>query len=233
MTEAEWLDPRKECAWLLSAGRDRISDRKARLFACACARVIWPLLAWESHRELVEVAEAFADGLGSFERLAQQYRIAHGDPDVREEEYDQKIICPSNVVFACAQEQAWYAASRAASELYWVMDRWGRSFDEWEDHEQFKATLLREIVGNPFRPVVIEPAWLAWNDGTVPRLATTLVQQRTLPRGRIDDLDLLEVLSDALEEAGCTEPSLLEHLRDPEAKHVYGCWALDPLLGKE
>jgi hypothetical protein len=39
------------------------------------------------------------------------------------------------------------------------------------------------------------------------------------------------VLADALEEAGCTDPALLRHLR-PGGGHVRGCHVLDALLGK-
>jgi hypothetical protein len=40
------------------------------------------------------------------------------------------------------------------------------------------------------------------------------------------------VLADALEEAGCTDASILEHLRS-RGPHVRGCFAVDLLLGKE
>lgn len=56
-------------------------------------------------------------------------------------------------------------------------------------------------------------------------------------RGRDGTLDAarLAILSDALEEAGCTDGSILEHLRDQQKYiyHVCGCWALDLVLGKE
>ena len=41
------------------------------------------------------------------------------------------------------------------------------------------------------------------------------------------------VLADALQDAGCDGDELLSHLRDPNATHVRGCWALDLVLGKE
>jgi hypothetical protein len=41
----------------------------------------------------------------------------------------------------------------------------------------------------------------------------------------------LPVLADALEEAGCTDQTILDHLRGP-GPHVRGCWAVDLLLGK-
>jgi hypothetical protein len=39
------------------------------------------------------------------------------------------------------------------------------------------------------------------------------------------------VLADALVDAGCTDPDLLHHLRDP-GPHGRGCWSVDLLLGK-
>ena len=55
-----------------------------------------------------------------------------------------------------------------------------------------------------------------------------------LARSVYDDrrFDELPILADALEEAGCTDPALLEHLRRP-GPHVRGCWALDLVLNKE
>jgi hypothetical protein len=61
-------------------------------------------------------------------------------------------------------------------------------------------------------------------------LAQAAYDHRTLPSGL--DRTTLAVLADALEEAGCTDPDLLIHLRGP-GPHVRGCWALDLLLGKE
>ncbi|MBN9120557.1 MAG: hypothetical protein J0I06_15630 [Planctomycetes bacterium] len=53
-----------------------------------------------------------------------------------------------------------------------------------------------------------EPAWLAWNNGTVRQLA-----RRVRETG---ETVLLPVLGDALEDAGCSDAILLDHLRqDP------------------
>jgi len=49
--------------------------------------------------------------------------------------------------------------------------------------------------------------------------------------GPLFDNQRLLVLSDALEEAGCTEESILEHLRYL-GNHVKGCWVIDLILGK-
>jgi hypothetical protein len=93
------------------------------------------------------------------------------------------------------------------------------------------AQLLRDVVGNPFRPrAVLSPAWLAWNDATVVRLAQAAYEERYMPEGRLDN-GRLAVLADALEEAGCADPDILGHLRGP-GPHVRGCWPVDLCLGK-
>jgi hypothetical protein len=67
-----------------------------------------------------------------------------------------------------------------------------------------------------------DPAWLAWNNGTVRHLA-----QRIRETG---ETVLLPVLADALEEAGCTDAALLDHCRQPlEGKS----WAVELLATQE
>jgi hypothetical protein len=62
-------------------------------------------------------------------------------------------------------------------------------------------------------------------------LAQAAYDERNLPSGHLDNARLA-VLSDALEEAGCTDADILSHLRSP-GLHVRGCWALDLVLAKE
>jgi hypothetical protein len=51
-----------------------------------------------------------------------------------------------------------------------------------------------------------------------------------VPSGALEE-DLLGVLADALEEAGCADEAMLGHLRGP-GPHVAGCWAVDALTGR-
>src|SRR5262249_31770929 len=83
--------------------------------------------------------------------------------------------------------------------------------------------LLRCIFGNPFRPAAVPAAWLAWRDGTIPRLAQAGYHDRAF--------DHLPILADALEAAGCADTDILNHCRGP-GPHVRGCWVVDLLLGK-
>jgi hypothetical protein len=63
-------------ARLLEYLRGRASDRKLRLFACACARSVLRLVADEESRSAVSVAERHADGLADADSLAVARRFA-------------------------------------------------------------------------------------------------------------------------------------------------------------
>ena len=106
---------------------------------------------------------------------------------------------------------------------------------EWEvaagDEFRHQADLLRDIFGNPFRPSPPLPrAVLAWNDGTVPRLAAGVYEERRLPEGTFDPARLA-ILADALLDGGCEDDDLIQHCRS-DVPHVRGCWALDLVLGR-
>jgi hypothetical protein len=92
----------------------------------------------------------------------------------------------------------------------------------YEAEAASQAVLLRDIFGNPFRPVTADPAWLT---STVVALARGIYDERALDR--------MPILADALQDAGCDHADLLDHCRDPHAAHVRGCWVVDLLLGKE
>jgi hypothetical protein len=55
---------------------DRISERKLRLFACACARGVEDSITHEASRHLLEAGEQFADGRTTQERLNAAYLAA-------------------------------------------------------------------------------------------------------------------------------------------------------------
>jgi hypothetical protein len=66
------------------------------------------------------------------------------------------------------------------------------------------------------RRVTAEASWLAWDGGTVAKLAQGIYDGRAFDR--------LPIHADALEEAGCADADLLGHLRGP-GPHVRGGWA--------
>jgi hypothetical protein len=88
------------------------------------------------------------------------------------------------------------------------------------DEELAQADLVRDIFGNPFRPVAIDPAW---RTETVLALARGIYEERAFDR--------MPILADALQDAGCTNEDVLGHCRGP-GPHVRGCWVVDLVLGK-
>jgi hypothetical protein len=107
------------------------------------------------------------------------------------------------------------------------------NWDEVRAEDREQANSLRDIFGPlPFRSISIDPAWLAWNNGAVRKMAEAIYEQRKQPSGHLDNVKLA-VLADMLEEAGCQDQEMLAHLRKQESVHVRGCWVIDVLLGKE
>ena len=96
--------------------------------------------------------------------------------------------------------------------------------------EVAQSAALRCIFGNPFRPGTLSPAILAWHDGTVVCIAQSLYDERNLPSGTFD-LSRMNILADALLDAGCDQDEIIAHCRQP-GPHVRGSWVVDSCLGK-
>jgi hypothetical protein len=248
MTPEEW----ERCAdpqLLLEALRvsERASARKLRLLAVACCRRAWHLLTEPCQRAL-ETAEQFADGQvpdarrkaarGEAFRAKQAPGFSFTMPGLRLE--TAGALAKQAVCEALAKKtwfylgeldvalgwDAWAATNPPAIQAYW-RDQTTLGHVPVEHVAEFQrgtVHLVRDIVGNPFRPPTpIIPAVLAYNGGAASRLAEVIYDGR-----RFEDLP---VLADLLEEAGCTDAALLGHLRGP-GPHVLGCHALDAVLGK-
>jgi hypothetical protein len=83
------------------------------------------------------------------------------------------------------------------------------------------CALLRDIFGNPFRPVQFKKAW---------RTDTAVALARTMYDSR--EFSAMPILADALQDAGCEDEQVLNHCRDATAPHVRGCWVCDLVLSK-
>jgi hypothetical protein len=215
MTEAEWLtcaDPRP----MLESLRGRASDRKLRLFGAACCRRIWHLLEDERCREGVVAAERFADKLvWDHHRTEARNRAREVSPPGSFSAAGKAVAA----VCAALDGQAYFAALSGSRETAATRLHAGGVAQE----KKAQAELLRDILGYPFSSVTIEPAWLAWGNGAVRAFAQAVYDERTFEQAPI--------LADALEDAGCANAGLLDHLRGP-GPHTRGCWVIDALTGK-
>jgi hypothetical protein len=220
MTEADWLaatDPQQMLTFLRDIGR--ATDRKLRLFACACCRRLGVYLDGIG-KEAVEVAEQYADGAASAEALRGAEDLAWWGADglMYAEDHIQAAAWAAH---AAVEGNAVRAANLAASGA------------GPEEQMVVLGPLVRDIFGNPFRPPPpLAPSVLGWNDGLVFRLAKVTYEDRQLPSCYLDPARLA-VLADALLDAGCpADAEILQHLRG-EGPHWRGCWTVDLLLNKE
>ena len=76
MTTEEW-DACRNAQRLLEALRGKASDRKLRLFACACCRGDRPFLRSACARRATEFAERFADGFANRQGLVRSWEDHH------------------------------------------------------------------------------------------------------------------------------------------------------------
>jgi hypothetical protein len=173
----------------------KANRRRLRLFAVGCSRLRWRPLPDERSRGLLDLAERYADGSAepSEAEAAKRYGYCEG------------------LVWTIEND-----ADVAAA-------KWANDSDFNPGERAARAGLIRDLLGNPFRPAALDPAWLVWNDGTVAKLAATIYDER-----RFADLP---ILADALEDAGCADAAILAHCRGG-GEHVRGCWVVDLLTGR-
>jgi hypothetical protein len=242
MTETEWLAATKPEP-MLKFLKGRLSARKLRLFACACARRIWQLFADPRALAAVETAERYADGGATVDELTAAWQAGRAtSPNDVVDVATRLAMTLARVVEAVAQPHSTMklpamiaakdslsaqmlsgvAVYRAVPHAVWAEDRAAAN--------RAQASLLRCIVG--FRESVpLAPEWLAWHGGVIVQLARAAYDERRLPEG-ILNLSRLALLADGLEDASCGDVDLLAHLRSP-GPHVRGCHAVDLVLGKQ
>jgi hypothetical protein len=216
MTEHEWLtctDPEAMLDFLRN--RTAPSDRKLRLFACACCRRIWHRLTDPRSRRAVAIAEQFADH--------------PNEPDSRRA-LDEAAAAAYTVVgdatFSANAHAAGLAAHHTSEPHFRFADfaSLGARYAAYPGGlmvQSVQCKLLRDIFANPFRPATIDAAGLR---PAVVNLAQGIYDDRAFDR--------LPLLAHALEEAGGTAPDVFGHLRQG-GSHVRGCWAVDLILGKQ
>ena len=202
---------------MLKASYSRRRHRKLRLFAVACCRRNWPLLSDERSKRAIDVAERYADANAKDEELREAGNAVH----IAHREAFKGI----GKTGACLEWAAAYVtdpvAFLAAKRVSW-MSATPRETGHFTGAEYLiQGNLVRDIFGNPFRPVTFDPSWRTLS---VVGLAQTMYDNRAF--------DQMSDLADALERAGCRDEAILDHCRMP-GEHVRGCWVLDLVLGKE
>jgi hypothetical protein len=230
MTEAEWLACEDPVARAYLASPDQ-NDRKLRLFACACCRQLGTIIDDSNMALALLIAERFADREVSNAERIDAYKAV--DRIAGSRDSDGKYINPDWLRAAMVSVRSALgfrnpkAAENTSSHVINCLLMKSGEIDKPEyriaiDRELLvQSFFVKDIFGNPFRPVVFDPVW---------RTSTALA----IAQGIYDDraFDRLPILADALQDAGCENDDILNHLRG-DGPHVKGCWALDLVLGKE
>jgi hypothetical protein len=214
VTEAEWLAC-EEPFTLLGFLGDQACGRRLRLLAAGCCRKLWHRLTDERCRTAIEICEQYADGAASkTELLDAEFAETAAAFALNEHPWSPQLA--GSIAKACATENLWRAVYEVAGNM--------RLFVPEAEHAQkylWQAAALRDIFGNPFRPVCFD---VAWRTSTAVALACGMYEAR--------EFSAMPILADALQDAGCARAEILDHCRG-HGPHVRGCWVVDLVLGKE
>jgi hypothetical protein len=217
MTETEWLTS-VETHILVAFLGCKASDRKMRLFACGVCRQLASYVETEEYIRAIEAGEEFADTgktKAAMRRGRQVLRSRRLSLLEMTSGMSDELIAIYLAEASLSENKIRYFINRL-SALYLMHENSG-----YIHHRAVTASgIVREVFGNPFRSVSIDPSWLT---STVLTLAQGIYADRIFDR--------LPALADALQDAGCKNEDILNHCRQPGV-HVWGCWAVDLLLGK-
>ena len=235
MTEWEWCqcaDPIRLLAYL---NRPQ-GDRKLLLYAVACCREHQHHLRHAVSRDAIEWAARFADG--DVDRDEESHRLEWASEGAAYE-------CETSLAREHVADWVESGARESGASLRHLHGRiaarrhsathaayFANALLSLDTTDPFDPTLsrherllsvepLRDIFGNPFRPVACDPAW---RTDTAVSLATQMYETR--------EFGAMPILADALQDAGCDNPDILNHCRDTSLPHVRGCWVIDLLTGR-
>lgn len=229
MTEAGWLACSDPDLMLEHLRGRRVYDRKLRLFACACCRLVWKWIKDERSRWAVEYAEHFADRRAKGHEMASASRAAFTviADFVRElpasGTTDRDLEIEINVADA-----VWRTSNPSSIQGCILVIAQRTRFTERHHGEDggkgaMQSRLLRDIFGrpHPFPQVGMNRGWLT---ADMVALASSIYEDRAFDR--------MPILADALEDGGCDSAEVLTHCRG-SGPHVRGCWVVDLILSKD
>jgi hypothetical protein len=191
---------------------ERKRQRKALLAYCALCRSTWDRVTLDCNRRALEASEDYADGWISQQELEERWRSTRFEP---------VIYCEWNCRAAGpAQELAnWnpsseqdHAALKAFHATFTNEVRTGW----WAQEPRFAF----DVLDFAFQKVSLSPDW---------RTDTAVTLARQMSESR--DFSAMPILADALQDAGCTSPEILDHCRGP-GPHLRGCWVCDLVMEK-
>ena len=197
MNACSWLGATRPYGMLEYLG-PAATERKLRLLGVACCRRVFPHVPDGRLIAAVDLVERVADGLATPVELVAAHAAAEGA--------DRHVLGPD------------FPLTQTPVAIDSVLG-WCASSAHHRDERRRQCDLIRDIFGNPFRPVAFAPEW---RTDTAVSLARGMYEPR--------EFSALPILADALQDAGCDNDDILNHCRG-EGPHVRGCWVVDLVLG--
>jgi hypothetical protein len=181
----------------------------------------------EQSARVLDLAERFADGEAVAEEMAAAHRAASqilndfldAQEAARVAAWDEGMVLDGQPLPAdCLPDYCRLVVTRpSAVEAADEFLSCGPLFAPEEEAET-RADLVRCILGNPFRPVSVDPSWPTPN---AMRVARGIYEERAFDR--------LPILGEVLRASGCANAEVLAHCQSTAA-HARGCWVVDLIL---
>lgn len=253
-----WRIP-EDAVELLKGISGRASERKLRLFAVACCRMISTGLESTSGARAVQTAERFADGQTTEAEMLQAEQNAWNEWRKKPTSSPTVEICRATRLTAVASaREAAISTCRTARDVLFEQNvqswraNWIEQRDEWlergrsapphvqmemlEKQHQEEIGALEQAEQATQKQLVLVVREV-FGDPRHPLIIPTDVRERN--DGSLKKLaqviydkaafDEMPILGDALEDAGCESENALIHCRE-SLHHVRGCHVLDAIL---
>jgi hypothetical protein len=217
MTEAEWETSANAYGMFKVAGESYPKFRKSILVTAACLRLPGAIRSSPGPESLLslERIEEFADLPFGEEHWRRCMSDGFDPPTV-----DPWLMDPPQRGVSSGYGPCGHGDPAPG---FYVSFEVGSGLPEWRADcaGADAAQLIRDVFGNPFRPVAFAPAW---------RTDTAVALARQMYESR--DFGVMPILADALQDAGCDSADVLDHCRGP-GPHARKCWVCDLVLGNE
>jgi hypothetical protein len=221
--------------------RSPATTRRLRLFATACARMVWDILPTDA-RSAVLISERFANGRASESDVRasavrspsasitfQQHALeAAGYASARTHwPQDERPLSAMWDPAPAARSTAYALATRAAGPApppgrTSAIRDWHTTWNQtYHAARATQAAFVRDIFPPPAYAPRIDRDWLT---STVVALARQMDES--------GDFSATPILADALQDAGCDDETVLQCCRVPGNVHVRGNWVVDVVLGR-
>jgi len=235
MTEKEWMecgDPVPMLVYL----HGKTGDRKLRLFSVACIRRGWHLIDDPDLRHAVEAFERFVDGCAKDKDRIAARKTGRRISDANKIQEVDGVVSGADHPQGCLGTELWWVANKtinlqvalylgkfASTAIVSAAVKYrGPKFTRAQERDRKQQqSVLRDIFGNPFRPITLNPRCRTAN---IVSIAQGIYDERRFQE--------MPILADAIEDAGCNNRDILNHCRQPGV-HVRGCWVVDLILRKK